>query len=94
MIKFSAGIRLVLIALVSLLVKCILKCLFLVIINAGLLSSRMVRWLAFLSTEKIKLFGHLLQPEVFRVSQGSRLFERQPCSLNMLIMCGVHVLIE
>lgn len=55
MIKFSAGLRLVLIALVSLLVKCILKCLFLVIINAGLLSSRMIRWLAFLSTEKNKI---------------------------------------
>lgn len=50
MTKFSAGLRPVFIALVSLLVKCILKCLFCWLL---MLSSGMIRWLTFLSSEKI-----------------------------------------
>lgn len=67
---------------------------FLVIINAGLWNSGMNRWLAFLSTEKIKFFGHLLQPgEVFRGSQGSRPFESVLLTKHAHHVC-CHVVIE
>lgn len=52
-VKFNAGLRPVLIALMLLLVKCFLKVPFSGIINTGLKSSAMIRWLTFLSSKKL-----------------------------------------